>query len=356
MKYRIVNINTAAPRKPKGNILIIYTGGTFGMVTDYKGSFVSFNFHEIIKKFPSLRNLELKLTVISFPQPIDSSDINTDNWLDIGYIIFENYQQYDGFVILHGTDTMAYTASALSFMLENVNKPIILTGAQLPIGAIRTDARANLITALEIASSKTNGVPTVPEVCVYFDYLLIRGNRVKKIRSSQFAAFESENYPLLAKAGISIDYNYQAIKKHESDVKLIYYSKLDNNVAILKLFPGITKNVVESILNSPGLKGVLMETYGSGNALTDEWFLRSLKDAIDRGIIIYNVSQCTKGKVIHGRYRTSRKLAEIGVVSGKNITTEAAISKLMYLLGNEKSQETIKSKLEINLRGEMDNE
>lgn len=353
MKYKIVNINTAAPRAPKSSILIIYTGGTFGMVTDEHGALVSFNFNQIIKRFPSLRYLDLKLTVISFPQPIDSSDIKIRNLLDIAYIIYENYRQYDGFVVLHGTDTMAFSASAVSFMLENVNKPIIFTGAQLPIGKIRTDARANLITALEIASAKINGEPIVPEVSVYFDYLLMRGNRVKKVRSSQFSAFESENYPLLAKAGISIDYNFSAIKKPEPG-KIAYYNKLDPNVASLKLFPAMTPQFLEAVLNIPDMKGLIMESFGSGNAPTAPWFLKMLREAIDRGVIIYNVSQCSKGKVIHGRYHTSRNLADIGVVSGKDITFEAAIMKMMFLLGNESSPEEVRKKLSLNLRGEME--
>jgi L-asparaginase len=356
LKYRIVNVNTAAPRPPKSHILIIYTGGTFGMVKDEKGVLVSFNFNQIIKRFPSLKSLDLKLTVISFPQPLDSSDINIQSWLDIGYIIYENYKQYDGFIVLHGTDTMAYSASVLSFILENLNKPVIFTGAQLPIGAIRTDARANLISALEIASAKNGNAPIVPEVCIYFDYLLIRGNRAKKIRSSQFAAFESVNYPLLAKAGIAIDYYYSAINGYENSGHMQYHDKLDNNVATLKLFPGISKANIESVFNIPGLKALILETFGSGNAPTHPYFLGIVKEAVDKGIIIYNVSQCNKGKVIHGRYKTSRKLAEYGVISGKDITFEAAVAKMMYLLGNETSMDEVKRKLALNLRGEMEGE
>ncbi len=355
-KYRIVNINTAAPRPPKSHILIIYTGGTFGMVKDEKGVLVSFNFNQIIRRFPSLKYLDLKLTVISFPNPLDSSDITIQNWLDIGYIIYENYQQYDGFIVLHGTDTMAYSASVLSFLLENLNKPVIFTGAQLPIGAIRTDARANLVTALEIATTKIDEHPIVPEVSIYFDYLLIRGNRAKKVRSSQFAAFESENYPLLAKAGINIDYNFEQIKKYRDDRPLVFHDQLDENIATLKLFPGIGKTVIKSVFNISGLKGLILETFGSGNAPTDNYFLDLVKEAVDSGIIVYNVSQCNKGKVIHGRYKTSRKLAEYGVISGKDITFEAAVAKMMFLLGNESSSERVKEKLVMNLRGEMEGE
>jgi L-asparaginase len=356
LKYKIVNINTAAPRPAKSHILIIYTGGTFGMAKDERGVLVTFNFNQIIKRFPSLKYLDLKLTVISFPLPLDSSDITIQSWLDIGYIINENYMQYDGFIVLHGTDTMAYSASVLSFILDKVNKPIIFTGAQLPIGAIRTDAHANLITALEIASAKNGDEPVVPEVCVYFDYLLIRGNRAKKIRSSQFAAFESSNYPFLAKAGIAIDFNYSAIKKYEDGVHVEYHDKLDNNVASLKLFPGMSKANIESVFNIPGLRALILETFGSGNAPTNPYFLGIIKEAVDGGMIIYNVSQCSKGKVIHGRYKTSRKLAEYGVISGKDITFEAATAKMMYLLGNEKSVDDVKRKLSVNLRGEMEGE
>lgn len=326
------------------------------MVKDEKGVLVSFNFNQIIRRFPSLKYLDLKLTVISFPNPLDSSDITIQNWLDIGYIIYENYQQYDGFIVLHGTDTMAYSASILSFLLENLNKPVIFTGAQLPIGAIRTDARANLVTALEIATTKIDSAPIVPEVCIYFDYLLIRGNRAKKVRSSQFAAFESENYPLLAKAGINIDYNLEHIKDYKNDRQLIFHDHLDENIATLKLFPGIGKTVLKSVFNISGLKGLILETFGSGNAPTDNYFLDLVKEAVDSGIVVYNVSQCNKGKVIHGRYKTSRKLAEYGVISGKDITFEAAVAKMMFLLGNESSMERVKEKLVMNLRGEMEGE
>jgi L-asparaginase len=285
---------------------------------------------------------------------MDSSNMNYQNWIDIGYIIYENYHHYDGFVILQGTDTMAYSASALSFILEGLNKPVVFTGAQLPISAIRSDARPNLITAIEIASKKIGNQPVVPEVCIYFDYQLLRGNRTRKVRSSQFSAFESENYPLLARIGIIIDFNRNAIQKYKKESRLVFHEKYDPHVIILKLFPSITQTVVENILGIEGLRGVVLETYGSGNAPTDDWFINTLKMAINRGITIYNVSQCLGGKVVHGRYATSRMLQDIGVVSGWNITTEAAITKLMFVLGQTSDSEKIKERLSSPLSGEMD--
>lgn len=352
MKYRIVSINTKSSQKAKSSILIIYTGGTIGMITDESGALVSFNFRQIIEKIPSLTNFKMKLTVISFPEPLDSSDIKPSHWIDIGYIIYENYKQYDGFVVLHGTDTMAYTASALSFILEGLNKPVILTGAQLPIGARRTDARENLITALEIASSKLAGRPIVSEVCIYFGNVLLRGNRSKKVQSVQFSAFESENYPPLAEAGILIDYNWPALMKNE-DQALKYHDKFNTDVTILKLFPGINKKVVENILNIENLQGVILESYGSGNAPSEKWFIDCLVRAINKGIIVFNVSQCNGGRVIQGKYETSLILKNIGVLSGSDITMEAAITKMMYLLGNEKTKENIKELLVKPISGEM---
>lgn len=323
------------------------------MLYDDSGFLVPFNFGHIMDRISYLKGFDINITVISFPTPIDSSSINIEHWNDLAYIITENYDTYDGFVILHGTDTMAYSASALSFMLEGLNKPVIFTGAQLPIGAARSDARENLITALDIASNNVDGVPVISEICIYFSYLLIRGNRSKKVESVHFNAFESENYPPLAEAGVEIEFNNAALQPHRKNARLRYKKILDTNVAIMKMFPGITPAVVESILSIKGLKGVVMETFGAGNTTTERWFIDYLKEAIENNIIIFNVSQCTGGRVMQGRYATSKLLEDMGVVSGSDITTEAAITKMMYLLSNEDSFENVKKKLKIPLCGEM---
>lgn len=323
------------------------------MAYDHDGALVPFNFGKILEKIPNLNNLNISITVISFPEPIDSSNINLNHWVDMAYIIYENYDTYDGFVVLHGTDTMAYSASMLSFMLKGLNKPVIFTGAQLPISAMRSDARENLMTSLEIAISKANGKPIVPEVCIFFNHMLLRGNRAKKVQSVHFDAFESENYPPLAESGIIIDYNYASIRPYEEGKKLRYLNKLDNSVMVLKLFPGITSQVIEHCLNMKGLKGVVLETYGSGNSPSESWFIKAMEAAVDRGILILNVSQCNGGRVIQGRYQTSMDLKRVGVLSGADITTEAAVTKMMFLLANESDETEIKRKLMMPLAGEM---
>jgi len=353
MNYKIVRLNTASKKEIEHSVLIIYTGGTLGMAYDHDGALVPFNFGKILEKIPNLNTLNISITVISFPEPIDSSNINLNHWVDMAYIIYENYDTYDGFVVLHGTDTMAYSASMLSFMLKGLNKPVIFTGAQLPISAMRSDARENLMTSLEIAISKANGKPIVPEVCIFFNHMLLRGNRAKKVQSVHFDAFESENYPPLAESGIIIDYNYASIRPYEEGKKLRYLNKLDNSVMVLKLFPGITSQVIEHCLNMKGLKGVVLETYGSGNSPSESWFIKAMEAAVDRGILILNVSQCNGGRVIQGRYQTSMDLKRVGVLSGADITTEAAVTKMMFLLANESDETEIKRKLMMPLAGEM---
>ncbi len=352
--YKTVDINTAAPKQASSSILVIYTGGTLGMVYDEEGkSLVPFDFEQIIDRIPELTGFGFRLTVISFNQLIDSANVNPAHWVALATLIEENYNAYNGFVIIHGTDTMAYSASALSFLLEDLNKPVIFTGAQLPIGAVRTDARENLITALEMAAARRDGRPVVTEVCILFNNQLLRGNRAKKVESAQFGAFESRNYPPLADCGIKIIYNTMVIKPYQPFSNLKVYKKMDTRVAILKLYPGIGREVIDAILNLPSLKGVVLETYGSGNAPTETWFLDSLRSAIDKGILIYNVSQCNGGTVTQGRYETSRTLLNLGVLSGGDITTEAAVTKLMFLLAHQDQMGDVPRNLTKAIRGEM---
>ncbi|MBC8155319.1 MAG: asparaginase [Bacteroidetes bacterium] len=361
MPYQTIHINTraVAPEKPhsgatRRSVLVIYTGGTFGMVYDTKtDQLVPFNFDQVLERVPEIQRLDFEITLITMPTIIDSSNMTPAIWIELVRLIERHYADYDSFVILHGTDTMAYTASALSFMLENLSKPVILTGAQLPIGMARTDARENFITALEIAAAVRNDQPVVPEVCLYFNSLLLRGNRATKQESVHFNAFASENYPHLAMAGVSIDYNLPFIRPYHPHKPLAIRTALDPNVTILKLFPGITPAVVRSILAIPALRGCILETYGAGNAPTDSWFLDELQTAIDRGVVLVNVSQCEGGRVTQGRYQTSKLLEQIGVVSGADITTEAAITKLMALLADETDPMRLRRRLAEPLCGEM---
>jgi L-asparaginase len=355
MIYNTVHVNQISPEPTLGSALVIYTGGTLGMVYDAKGrQLVPFDFDQIVEKVPEIRRLAIDITFLSLREPIDSSNMNPEIWVELATIIEENYNIYDSFVILHGTDTMAYTASALSYILQGLNKPVILTGAQLPIGVARSDARENFISALEIAATKTAvGTPVLSEVCIYFNSRLLRGNRSKKQESSDFNAFHSDNYPFLANAGVTIEYNFPFISPHQPNARLTVQKQLDTQVAFLKVFPGISQEVVQAIFKIEGIKGIVLETYGAGNATTESWFLKAIEDAIHRGILIFNVSQCDGGRVRQGHYQTSKFLKQAGVISGSDITAEAAITKMMYVFAKESNPFAQAEMLATPLRGEM---
>jgi L-asparaginase len=341
-------------RKNEISILIIYTGGTIGMVQDKEtGALIPIDFRHISDHVPELRKFGYKLNSVSFDPVKDSSNIDPPVWTKIAEIIEHGYDDFDGFVILHGTDTMAYSASALSFMLENLRKPVIFTGSQLPIGLLRTDGRDNLITAIEIAAATGNKKPAVPEVCIFFDNKLTRGNRTTKVSAEHFDAFATPNYPPLADVGLHLKYYNHLINRVPADRQLIVHKDFDTNVAILKLFPGINRNLVQAIINTKGLRGLIVETYGSGNAPTYEWFLDDLRHFIESGGIILNVTQCHGGSVEMGLYETSRQMLAAGVVSGHDITSEASVTKLMHLLGRFRSREQVIGSLKISLAGEI---
>ena len=335
------------------NLLVIYTGGTIGMVQDPKTmTLTPLTFDVLYKYLPVLENFNCKIDFYTFEPLLDSSDMNPSFWIHLASVIEEKYEDYDGFVVLHGSDTMAYTASALSFMLENLNKPVIFTGSQLPIGMVRTDGRENFINSIEIAAAKDVDTPVVPEVAICFENKLYRGNRTSKLNAENFKAFVSGNYPLLGEVGVHIKYNHNLILKPNFK-KLRVHKELDDNIAILKLFPGISSKAVEAILNTNGLKAVILETFGAGNAPTIPWFLDRIQAAVSRGIVVFNVTQCKGGTVDMGKYETGAGLSKIGVVGGSDITTESAVTKLMYLLGCGYSTESVKQLLQTSLRGEM---
>lgn len=334
-------------------LLLLYTGGTIGMVQDQKGILVPFDFNNITENVPELSRLDYQVVVISFDPILDSSNMNLESWTEMASIIEKNYNDYDGFVILHGSDTMAYTASALSFMLENLAKPVILTGSQLPIGEIRTDAKENLITALEIAAAKDeHGQAIVNEVCIYFDYKLFRGNRSKKTEANKFEAFSSPNFPILAEAGVHINFNSEILMPR-SEASLVVHKNLKNPISLLKIFPGISPAYVNAVINAQGVKAIILEGFGAGNTCTDSWFVECLQQAVDSGMLILEITQCIGGNVEIGRYETSKHLAKMGVVGGLDLTFEAAITKLMFLFGQELSLNEIASQLTQNLRGEI---
>ena len=337
------------------SILIIYTGGTIGMIQNPEtGALESFNFDHLLKHVPELKQLNINIDSKTFDPPIDSSDMEPELWSRIVTIIEENYDRYDGFVILHGTDTMSFTASALSFMLEDLMKPVILTGSQLPIGALRTDGKENLITAIEIAAAKTpDGNPVVPEVCVFFQEKLMRGNRTTKVNSESFGAFNSNNYPTLAQAGTDIQFHTRNIKKYVPGLKLKAHHEYNSNIIILSLFPGIQQEVVERVLQTKELRGIIFRTFGAGNAPQKKWLVDALKQATAEGKIIINITQCAGGSVHMERYETGLQLLEAGVISGKDSTVEAALTKLMYLMGKNLPTDEVRRLMGKSLEGEI---
>src|ERR1700756_4318576 len=333
-------------------ILIIYTGGTIGMMSDPQTKVLKpINFEQIMDNVPELEKLNCNIKVHSFEEIIDSSNMNPAIWSQLAGLVEAHYDSVDGFVILHGSDTMSFTASALSFMLENLAKPVIFTGSQLPISAIRTDAKENLMTAIEIAKAKKHERARVPEVCIYFDYKLFRGNRAFKYNSSKFEAFRSPNYPILAESGVHLKFSINDIR-HPIEGPLKVHKRLASDVAVLKLYPGISPKVVENILNADA-RGIVMETFGAGNTTTDQWFIDLLKDAISEGKVILDISQCKVGTVELGRYETSKQLKDIGIANGYDMTYESAVTKMMYLLGQFDNPQDVKEHLEMDMRGEI---
>lgn len=332
-------------------VLLVYTGGTIGMVKKDDGSFGPFNFDNLMEFVPELTRLPVVIEHTTFEEPIDSSNMNPTKWLNLAWVLFNKRDDYDGFVVLHGSDTMAYTASAVSFLLKDFNKPIIFTGSQLPIGIIRTDAKENLLTAIEIASTYENDKPVVPETALYFEYHLYRGNRTIKMNAELFDAFQSPNYPQLAEAGVHLKFNRKYIAEMRKGEPQLF-GKMSNEIGLFRIFPGMSEEWVRAILNVPGVKGIVMETFGTGNAPTDKWFLDLLQETVNRGVIVLNVTQCMSGSVDQGRYETSSAFNKIGIISAGNMTNAASITKMMFVLANVEGRENQIKALQENLRGE----
>lgn len=338
----------------KSKILLIYTGGTIGMVKDYKtGSLKAFDFSNLEKQIPELKQIDCSISSWSFDDPIDSSTITPDHWVDLVELIESKYEDYDGFVVLHGSDTMSYTASAVSFMIEHLHKPIIFTGSQLPIGDLRTDAKENLITAIEIAALTHNGTAVVQEVGLYFEYKLYRANRSTKISAAHFNAFTSPNYPALIESGVSLEVNESTLYRPDQSKSTIFYKSLNNSIVLIKLFPGLSEEVLKSLLQSDGLKGVIIESFGAGNAPMFDWFKTLINKLINKGVFVVNITQCFGGSVLPSHYETSLARINSNIVNGKDMTTEAALAKMMFLFGDNIEYSPFKKTFEEEIRGEM---
>ena len=339
----------------RSKVLLIYTGGTIGMNRNPKTKALEpFDFEHLLNNVPELNQFDTEISTYQFVPPIDSSDMSPRRWTELSHVIADNYSEYDGFVVLHGTDTMAYTASALSYMLENLTKPVIFTGSQLPIGQLRTDGKENLITSIEIASAKhQDGTAMVPEVGIYFNGHLLRGNRTTKMSADGFNAFESFNYPHLVEAGVNISYNKSLIRKPDFSKPMIPHFQLDNNVIIFSLFPGVREDLIRHIIATPNLKSIVMRTFGSGNAPQNPWLISALKEGTRRGKVIINISQCLQGRVEMGRYDTGYQLKEAGVISGYDSTVESAVTKLMFLQSHYDDPEQVRRFMQLSIRGEI---
>jgi L-asparaginase len=338
----------------KTKVLLVYTGGTIGMVKDYETqSLKPFDFENLLKQIPELHLIDCEIGFTSFEIPIDSSDMSPNHWVDLAKIIEENYHQYDGFVILHGTDTMAYSASALSFMIEGLQKPIIFTGSQLPVGDLRTDAKENLITSIHFASLKEKGQPKISEVCIYFEYKLFRANRTTKMSAENFDAFSSPDYQELGESGIHLVIHDHALRKEDPSIPFSINYDLDTNLGLMKIFPGMQRELIESILATPNMKALIIEAFGSGNVFSFDWFKDLLRQKSKEGLIFIINTQCAAGMVELGRYETSEIFKEINALSGHDLTTEASVCKTIHLLGQNLKIEKFKELYEANLRGEL---